>query len=277
MNVISQTVPVQFDTAVSPYAARDWKQAFADLRKKGFTGVEIAVAYPDEQDADEVLFEAEKNGLKITTISTGQVFGRDGLFLASEDADIRARAMEIVRGHIRLSQRLQTKPNVTIGLLRGKPDFPKETCEALLQKALLPLVTDAEKAGVILQIEPINHAETTFLNGTEDTLAFLHTLGDPENVGLLFDAYHANIEDGDLCAAARLAGKRITNVHIADSHRGLPGEGTIDFPAVIAAILKTGYTGAFALETLCVPSREHVLKSEGEALLAVMRAAETKI
>ena len=277
MNVISQTVPVQFDTAVSPYAAREWKQAFADLHQKGFTGVEIAVAYPDEQDADEVLSEAEKNGLQITTISTGQVFGRDGLYLASEDADIRVRAMEIVRGHIRLSQRLQTKPNVTIGLLRGKPDLPKETCEALLRKALLPLVSDAEKAGVTLQLEPINRAETTFLNGTEDTLAFLHTLGDPENVGLLFDAYHANIEDGDICAAVRSAGKRITNVHIADSHRGLPGEGTIDFPAVIAAILRTGYTGAFALETLCVPSRELVLKNEGEAILAVMRAAETKI
>ena len=45
-----------------------------------------------------------------------------------------------------------------------------------------------------------------------------------------------------------------------------PGDGTIDFPAVLSAALDTGYTGAFALETLCLPSREYVLTQEAAAL-----------
>ena len=55
MNRLSQTVPLQYDTTFSPYAAVGWRAAFADLQQKGFTGVEIAVAYPDRIDADALL------------------------------------------------------------------------------------------------------------------------------------------------------------------------------------------------------------------------------
>ena len=44
MNLLCQTVPLQYDTVYSPYAAAEWKAAFADLHAQVFTGVEIAVA-----------------------------------------------------------------------------------------------------------------------------------------------------------------------------------------------------------------------------------------
>lgn len=274
MNHLSQTVPLQYDTAFSPYAAVGWRAAFDDLHRKGFTGVEIAVAYPERIDADELCRHAEANGLAITTISTGQVFGRDGLFLTSPDAEIRIRTMDVVRGHVDLATRIG-RPNVTVGLLRGKPEEGAAALP-LLVETFLPLAEYAEKHGVMLQIEPINRAETTLLNSTAETLSFLHRLGDPKNVGILFDAYHSNIEDGDIVAAIRAAAGRITNFHIADSHRGLPGDGTIDFPTILAAAMDTGYTGAFALETLCLPSREYVLQNEGSALQNVVLAANHK-
>ena len=46
MNRLSQIVPLQHDSIVSPYPAAGWRAAFADLGRKGFTGVEIAVTYP---------------------------------------------------------------------------------------------------------------------------------------------------------------------------------------------------------------------------------------
>ena len=107
-------------------------------------------------------------------------------------------------------------------------------------------------------------------------LDFLDRLDAAAHTGLLFDAYHANIEDGDVAAAVRAAAGRITNFHVADSHRGLPGDGTIDFPAVLSAALDTGYTGAFALETLCLPSREYVLTQEAAALRGALEAAKCR-
>ncbi len=259
MNTLSQTVPIQYDTVFSPYAAAHWREAFADVAKNGLTGVEIAVAYPERADAADVLNEAKKNGLAITTISTGQIYGLGGLYLTSPDAEIRERAVEVVRGHIDLAAKLGFPP-VTIGLLRGKLEpGAKEELEALLAHTLAPLCAYAEEKGVTLQIEAINRKETSIINSTKEVLAFIERMGNPKSLGLLFDTYHSNLEDGDTIATARLAAGKITNVHLADSHRGLPGEGTIDFPAVCRAIKEGGYTGAFALETLSVPTREHVL------------------
>jgi sugar phosphate isomerase/epimerase len=228
--------------------------------------------YPKLADAAEVLAEAQKHGLVITTLSTGQIYGLEGLFLASPDLQVRSRAAEIVRGHIELSTKLG-RPNVTIGLLRGKLEpGGKEALEARLAEALAPLAGYAREAGVALQIEAIGRSETSFLNSTAECLAFLKRMGEPEALGLLFDTYHANLEDGDMPAAIRAAAGKIKNVHFADSHRGLPGEGEIDFAAVTAAFLENGYRGAFALETLCVPTKEHVLTHYADALKAATTA-----
>ncbi len=276
MNLLCQTVPLQYDTVYSPYAAAEWKAAFADLHAQGFTGVEIAVAYPERIDADAVNREAEKRALTVTSISTGQAFGRDGWFLASRDAKIRACAADVLRAHIALSANIG-RPRVTIGLLRGRPEQPTAESLRLLGETLPPLIELAERAGVTLQIEPINRAETTFLNTTRETLHFLRSLGNPGSVGLLYDTFHSHLEDGDMLAAAREAGERMTNVHIAGVDRCLPGEGAIDFPAVLAEILKTGYAGPIALETMCVPSREFVLANAGAALLDAVRAAKERL
>ena len=276
MNLLCQTVPLQYDTVYSPYAAAEWEAAFADIAAQGFTGVEIAVAYPELIDADAVSRQAAKHALAVTSISTGQAFGRDGWFLASRNGEIRARAADVLRGHIALSAKIG-RPRVTIGLLRGRPEGSAAESLRLLGETLFPLIELAEREGVTLQIEPINRAETTFLNTTRETLDFLRALGNPGCAGLLYDTYHSYLEDGDMLAAVREAGNRIMNVHVADTGRGLPGTGEIDFPAVLAEILKTGYTGPIALETKRVPSREHVLANAGEALLGAVRAANERL
>lgn len=271
MNYLSQTVPIQFDTCFSPYKAADWREAFRDLHEKGMTGVEIAVAYPDRVDAQELLTEANKNGLKVTSISTGQIYGLEGLFLTSPDAAVRDRAREVVENHILLAQRLGGA-NVTIGLIRGKLEpGGKNALSWLLRETLTPLCHFAAKHGIKLQMEAINHGEASFINSTRDCVNFIAGMGSPQSLGILFDTFHSNIEDEDVVKAAKLAvdSGRLMNIHFADSHRGLPGEGSIDFPAVVRVIRDGGYTGAFTLETLCVPSEEHVLNNYADALKRV--------
>ncbi len=259
MNILSQTVPIQFDTGYSPYSAAYWREAFADVAQKGLTGVELAVAYPQIVDAADVRAEAGKHNLAVTTLSTGQIYGLEGLYLTAPEGDVRRRAAEILSGHIDLSAKLGF-PNVTVGLLRGKLEpGGKELLEERLAEALLPLLAYAREAGVTLQLEPINRKETALLNTTAETLTFIEKLNFPGTLGLLYDTYHSCLEDGDMAKAVRIAAGKITNVHLSDSHRGLPGEGEIDFLPVLRALRESGYRGAFALETLCVPSREHVL------------------
>lgn len=271
MNRISQTVPYQVDTVFSPFKAAEFSGALAFLEQAGFTGVELAIAYPDRVDFDALNRQLEGHHLVATTLSTGQIYGLEGLFLASFDKEIRSRATAVVNGHIELSAKIGF-PVVTVGLLRGK--LEQGDASALLRnfkEALLPSVELAKKRGVMLQIEPINAAETVMIHSTYEGLAFLRELGDPENVGILYDTYHSNLEDGDMVEAIRAAAGRITNVHLADSHRGLPGYGSINFKAVFEAVQSTSYQGAYALETLAIPSPEFVNAHCFESVRSIMQ------
>ncbi len=258
MNKISQTVSCQFDTVFSPFAAKDFDRALAFLSEAGFTGVELAIADPRDVDADALLEQVKSYGLAVTTLSTGQAYGLWGYCLSSVDAVKRNSAIEIIKGHIELSARLE-RPPVTIGLLRGKLETDEiPALRGRFKEAFLPLVEYAAKHDVLLQLEPICKAETVLINSTRDGLEFLSELGDPENVGLLYDTFHSYLEDGDMAAAVQAASGRIFNVHFSDSHRGLPGYGDIDYAPVIGALRASGYTGAYALETLAIPSPEFV-------------------
>lgn len=273
MNKLSQTLPCQFDTVFSPFRAEDFSKALAFISKAGFTGVEVAVARPRHLDADALMAQVKSNGLEITSISTGQAYALYGLCLSSADEEKRGGAVELIKGHIELSYKTGRAP-VTIGLLRGKlEEGEKAALYGRFKEALKPCVEYAGKYGVPLQVEPINRAETVLVNTTREGLELLHELGDPPNVGLLYDTYHSYIEDGDMLAAIAAASGRIFNVHFADSHRGLPGYGEIDFPSVYRAIRATGYEGAFALETLAVPTPEFVNEHGYESMAAILHQA----
>ena len=257
-NIISQTVPYQVDTAYSPFKAGEFGEALEFLASEGFTGVEIAVAFPGEANPDALLSVLERSNLTATTLSTGQICGLRGLYLSSPDDDVRTAAINTVKEHIDLSSRIG-KPHVTIGYLRGTMlEGDKAKLTEAFRQALLPCFEHGAKRGVIIQIEPINHAETLLINTVAEAMDLISSLGNPENAGILYDTYHSDIEDGGMANAMRAAGSRITNIHISDSNRGLPGQGRIDFSIIREVSGEIGYKGAFALETLTIPDAEHV-------------------
>ena len=73
---------------------------------------------------------------------------------------------------------------------------------------------------------------------------------DSPNMKLLFDIYHVQIMDGDVIRRIRQYKDLIGHYHTA----GVPGRGELDdqqeinYPAVMRAILETGYTGYVAQE-----------------------------
>jgi sugar phosphate isomerase/epimerase len=258
MNLISQTIPLQYDTVFSPFKASEFSYALEYLEKKGFTGVELAVAYPELVSTIDLIKELEKYNLVVTTLSTGQIYGLKGFFLSSQNEDIRRQAIKTVKEHIELSVKLNYPP-VTIGLIRGK--LEKGDPPILLNNlkaSLIECVEYAYKRNVVLQLEPICKLETVLINSTYDALDLLNSLGNPENLGILYDTYHSYIEDGDMISAINAAAGKITNVHFSDSHRGLPGYGTIDFQSIYKALMHTSYKGAIVLEALCIPTVEFV-------------------
>ena len=130
---------------------------------------------------------------------------------------------------------------------RIEPD-ERRRLYADLREALAPVCEYGAERGVKLGIEPLVRYETSLLNTVEQALEAIDGLP-PEGCGLLFDTYHANIEERDVGAALRAAGERLVHVHASANDRGVPGADHIDWPAVRDALRDTGYDGTVVIES----------------------------
>ena len=96
--------------------------------------------------------------------------------------------------------------------------------------------------GVRLALEPLNRYETSLINSVREALDAIERVGE-ENLGLLPDTFHMNIEDRSIEQSLRQAGDRVIHFHVADSNRWHPGGGHIDFAAILDVLGGIGYTG----------------------------------
>ncbi len=123
-----------------------------------------------------------------------------------------------------------------------------ENCVAGLQK-ILPL---AEKNGVVIQMElfnsKIDHADY-MCDNTPWGIELCQRLNSP-NFKLLYDIYHMQINEGDIIRTIKDHHPYFGHYHTA----GVPGRNDIDdsqelyYPAIMQAILDTGFTGYVAQE-----------------------------
>jgi len=134
-----------------------------------------------------------------------------------------------------------------------------ENC-AIGLKRLMPL---AEKHEVTISMELLN-SKVNHPDYQCDHTAWGAALADQigsERFKLLYDIYHMQIMEGDVIATIKKFYPYISHYHTA----GVPGRNEIDdtqelyYPAIIKAILETGYTGYIGQEFL--PKREDKLAS----------------
>src|SRR5262249_40340487 len=80
----------------------------------------------------------------------------------------------------------------------------------------------------------------------DQALALAKEIGD--DVGIVLDAFHINIEEDDPVAAVRQAGKKLVDFHVADTNRRPAGQGHLDWRAIVGALKEIGYTGTLTAE-----------------------------
>ncbi len=135
----------------------------------------------------------------------------------------------------------------------------------LLCKLLDDLGKHAEKVGNTLLLEPLNRYETHLLNRLEQAVEICRKVANPR-VKIMADFFHMSIEEADIAASIRAAGKWIAHVHLADSNRWLPGQGHTDFASGLKALKAIGFTGYMALECRVVGEPLAELKKSADYL-----------
>ena len=86
----------------------------------------------------------------------------------------------------------------------------------------------------------------------EDGVRLLGSLA-TDNVKLLVDLFHMNIEEADVAAAIRAGANAIGHVHFVDSNRRPAGCGHTDFAPIAAALRDIQYNGYLSAEALPYP------------------------
>ena len=127
----------------------------------------------------------------------------------------------------------------------GPTDEELERCAGVHRA----VAQQARDAGLICALEPLNRFECYLLNTCEQASAYLERLGEP-GFGILYDSFHANIEEKDPVAAfhAAWAKGHVNHVHISENDRGTPGRGHAAIRETIAALKGVGYDGWLTIE-----------------------------
>jgi sugar phosphate isomerase/epimerase len=68
-------------------------------------------------------------------------------------------------------------------------------------------------------------------------------------VGILYDTFHANIEEKDIAAGLLTVGNHVKLIHTCENDRGIPGSGHIEWDEAFAAIPKLKYDGWLTIES----------------------------
>ena len=265
----SATVTLQYPTVFSPFSAEDYLAGLDWIKESGLDGVELCISHYNGLDLGLVRAQLQERGLGCSTLSTGQARGLEGLSLIGVSPAIREKTQQRLMQHIDAAAFLGSK--VTIGLMRGIGSVQTMDSDLdELAEAMKCLVDYADKKGVTLLLEAINRYETALLNSAEADLDFIENrLGNPECVAVLWDLFHANIEDIGFERSVDKLGKKLGHIHLADSNRMFPGYGHIDISRVLKYVKDTGYNEYASFECYNQPSLETILRETGPWVASV--------
>lgn len=131
-----------------------------------------------------------------------------------------------------------------IGQFTGQGPQPEELARSV--EVLTRVAARARGLGVRLAIEPLNRFECYLLNDTATSAAFAGQVG--SGAGILYDTFHAHIEEKDPAAAIRAHADSFALVHISENDRSIPGQGQVRWAETFAALKTAGYDGPLVVE-----------------------------
>jgi D-psicose/D-tagatose/L-ribulose 3-epimerase len=217
------------------------------LKAGGFDGVEIPIFRPATFEAAAIRRGAEAVGLERTAVASLL----PELSLISDDADVRRRTVahigDAIKAAAELGSRLFAGPLYSpVGYLPGRRRTEDEWKRAIEGYRQIGEILDSYD--VSLGIEALNRFETYFLNTAADGAALCEAVNHPR-VGLLFDTFHANIEEKHIGEAIRTAGRHIKHFHACENDRGTPGNGHVEWDEVFAALRGIKYDHWLTIES----------------------------
>jgi sugar phosphate isomerase/epimerase len=230
----------------------DLPAAARQAQQLGFDALEIFPPGPDAVDSAKLRTLLTDHGLSLAAVGTGAGWVKHRLHLCLPDIAARQRASAFIRAIIDFAGPLGAP--AIIGSMQGRSGdgVDHATASEWLCDALNELGEHARQYNVPLIYEPLNRYETNMCSTVEAGMRLLRSLS-TQNVTLLADLFHMNIEETDIAAALRAGAGQIGHVHFVDSNRRPAGGGHIDYGPIVQALRDIGYNRYASAEALPYP------------------------
>jgi D-psicose/D-tagatose/L-ribulose 3-epimerase len=218
----------------------------AKIKKAGFDGVEVPILEGDDGHYQKLRKELDNQGLRCTTVALVTPEANP----ISADPAVRAAAVERLRRNIGwaalLGGEIMAGPfHSPLGVFTGTGPTEEEKQRAA--DVLRQAAEEAKKANVMLAIEYLNRFECYFLTTAAEARALVRRVNHP-NFRMMYDTFHANIEEKNVADAVNAVADSCVHVHISENDRGTPGTGHVHWDETFRALRRVNYDNWLVIE-----------------------------
>lgn len=219
----------------------------ADIKAKGYDGIEIPIFNTDVAFYKVWKEAAMANDLAIMTCS----FCSADQNMISSDPTIREQAVSFLKKGVDvtayLGGNLFSGPfQSALGVFSGASRTDQELAWA--KEGITALANYAQEKEVTIGLEYLNRFETYLVSSAEELYSLVKDINHP-NVKIMFDTFHANIEETNTAHALKSIQDEMVHIQFSESHRGILGEGQVHWPEIMAAVKEINYKGWIVVES----------------------------
>ncbi len=219
---------------------------FELLREIGYDGVEIPIFDSEVEKYGRLGRRLEELGL--AALGVGARSEDDSPI--SADPEVRARGLAATKAAVDACAALGAYTlcgplGAPLGFFSGAGPLREERERSV--EGLRAAAEYAATRDVTIVIEYLNRFEMYLVNCAADAAALVREVDHP-NCRMMYDTFHAHIEEADPRAALYACADVLVHFHASENNRGTPGTGQVDWDATFDALSEIGYHGWVVIE-----------------------------
>src|SRR5216684_5123170 len=224
----------------------EFDPVFAMLKDAGFDGVEVPIF--DRKVEKYADLRTRLDGLGLEALAVSARADHDNPI--SADAGVRAEALVATKANLdsaaALGAPLICGPlGAPLAVFTGTGPTDEEKARAV--DYLQELGPYAEERGVTIALEYLNRFEMYLTNCAADLAELVRAAGQPR-IRMMYDTFHAHIEEKDPAAALRACADVLVHIHLSENDRSTPGAGRVSWAETFETIREIGYDGWVVIE-----------------------------
>lgn len=257
------------------------------IKAAGFDGVEVPLFEGDAAHYGTLKKDLANLGLSCSTVT---VVTQETSPI-SPDPAIRNAAQDRLKWVLDMSAAIGSDLvcgpiHSALGVFSGQG--PTEDEKKRAADVLRGAAEYAAKVNVKIAVEYLNRFESYFITTARDAAALVKSVNHP-NFAMMFDTFHANIEEKYPVGAYSEVAPQVIHIHISENDRGTPGRGHVPWTEMFKALRNAKYDRWLTIEAFgralpelaaatrvwrdFFPSRDEVYQEGGRFIRAMWEQA----